>query len=213
MAALGALDAAYPSAPDANLISASTRQQLQALDDPPPARPLPDPSLGKRSASSAELPDRASASQAASDDSHMAVDDSADDNPSTLVILMRVDGEHVKGNLDIEDLIPVVQKDVKQTQECLAKSNSMVEVQSQGVNIINFVHCGATGVLLTFKCPFTAEATRSRHANGGLKVREYGELVEYKAVCGRVWCKAAQEKEAKKKVQENCVCVVIRSVY
>ena len=44
---------------------------------------------------------------------------------------------------------------------------------------MNFVPCGQTSILLTFMCSFTVEATRARHAEGGIKVREEGNIVEY----------------------------------
>ena len=143
----GAPAAATSSA--ASSLSASTRQHLQDLNVPAPAlAPLPpEPSLGKRSAGSAELPDRAS--QASED---MTAAEPTDDDPSNMA--------------------------------------------------------------LTFMCAFTAEAPKTRHADGGIKVCEEGKAVEYKAICGKEWCTAAQanSKAALKKSIVNTIAIIYRGL-
>ena len=63
-----AQEAADPSAVNADSLSASTRQQLIALNATPPL----EPALCKRTADSAELPDRTTQASKDSHDSHMA---------------------------------------------------------------------------------------------------------------------------------------------
>ena len=56
------------------------------------------------------------------------------------------------GDIDLQDVIEYMRKNIKETQGCLAEGNSLVRVESNSCNIMNFVHCGATGILLTFAC-------------------------------------------------------------
>ena len=48
-----------------------------------------------------------------------------------MVVIQRVDDERMAGDINLQDLVPVMKKDVKETQTCLAAGNSMVRVESK----------------------------------------------------------------------------------
>ena len=69
-----------------------------------------------------------------------------------------------------------------------------------------------SNMALTFMRAFTAEATKTRHTDGDIKVFEEGKSVEYKAVCGKELCTAAQAKAALKKSIVNTIAIIYRGL-
>ena len=112
-----------------NVISASTVQLLKDMDTDE-HEPVGPNKIPKRSADDAGLPpDQQKGGD--SEDTTMDTEASVEEPATQLMVAMiRVDKEHVDGDLMVEPHIAAVQKSIQSTHACLAKSNSLVSPTS-----------------------------------------------------------------------------------
>jgi hypothetical protein len=86
------------------------------------------------------------------------------------------------------------------------------QATSSDVNVINYVYKGMTAIMMMLACSLVADTThqRQRHADGGLKIKEFGVSREYKTTKAKDWFAMATAKALAKKVYDNSIAIVLR---
>jgi hypothetical protein len=134
----------------------------------------------------------------------------ASEASKALLALVRVDAQHIKGDLLLEEHIEAFGKAVHDTQEILT-SKKLGEPGSKTFYMINGSLGAATCIMVTLECCITAEAIGSRFGTGGLAVLESGVLVAYKVMPGLQWYKEAAEADLKA-LPEDTIALVYRGL-
>ena len=81
-----------------------------------------------------------------------------------------------------------------------------------GFQLINGSCGSSTCLLAILDCPVTAQALILRYIKSGFNVKEDGMTVDYKAVSGKEWYKAADEKTTSSKDTNDTICVILRGL-